>query len=147
GPTMAIFALLGPVMAVVSWLDERRRVRRDRRQREHDHQVATAAFIRAVQTAASRARAEAVARHPDPCELVRRAVERDSRLWERYPGDDDFLEVAIGTGDTPWLDTPRCSGADDMALSGVVPHTLAAAPIVLDLRGSRAVGIAGRPDD
>ena len=38
---------------------------------------------------------------PDPETLLARARDRDPRLWERRPGDDDFLSVRLGIGDLP----------------------------------------------
>ena len=38
---------------------------------------------------------------PDLETLMDRARRRDPRLWERTPGDDDFLRVRLGIGDLP----------------------------------------------
>lgn len=39
--------------------------------------------------------------HPDIDDCLRRAQDRSLELWEREPGDPDFLEVRLGTGSVP----------------------------------------------
>lgn len=64
--------------------------------------------------------------HPDPLTLVERACHLHPRLWERRPGDDDFLDLRVG-----W------SGADPDG----VP-----VPVVLDLARAGTVGVCCTDD-
>ena len=75
--------------------------RRRRRYREHlADQEARLADVAEQQLAA------AVRRHPDPHELPELAAARE-HLWERRPGDADFLSVRTGRGPVAHAGRPR----------------------------------------
>ena len=102
-PYMALFALLGPAMAVSSWLEGRGRNKKDLRSRKRqtakDREAFKAHCQRAAGLEASRRRFE----HPDPAASLRWAIAPSARLWERSRGDDDFLHLSIGRHiQTPW---------------------------------------------
>ncbi|GAA2468820.1 hypothetical protein GCM10010406_00140 [Streptomyces thermolineatus] len=81
----------------------------------------------AAQAAADARRARE--RWPDPATLLLTALGPGPRLWERRPGHDDALTVRLGTADLP-------SPAGDGTL-------LPSAPVVVDLRSSRSLGLVG----
>lgn len=95
-PYMALFALLGPAMAVSSWLEGRGRNKKDLRSRKRqtakDREAFKAHCQRAAGLEASRRRFE----HPDPAASLRWAIAPSARLWERSRGDADFLHLSIG---------------------------------------------------
>jgi len=84
--------------------------------------------------------------------LLARARDRDPRLWERRPGDDDFLCLRLGLGsvtssvtvNTPRGEVeelPRLKEAWDLAAEfSTVPDV----PILANLR-ERPIGVAGPP--
>ena len=72
--------------------EKRRRLDGDRR----DYQRYLEQVRRRVRRAAEQQRAASLWRHPDPDTLWCIAV--GTRLWERRPGDDDFLQVRVGRG-------------------------------------------------
>ncbi|MBE7186700.1 type VII secretion protein EccCa [Jatrophihabitans endophyticus] len=72
--------------------DKRRRLDGDRR----DYQRYLEQVRRRVRKAAEQQRASRLWHHPDPDALVCIAV--GSRLWERRPGDEDFLACRVGRG-------------------------------------------------
>ena len=127
------FVALSPVMMVGNALTERRRGKRGYKQRMADfkqrHEQAQADL------AAAR-RAELGYRrhvHPDPASLLLIATAPSRRLWERQPGDDDFLALRVGTGAVSWA-----TGEPNAATS------LRDAPVTLSLPECGAVGITGR---
>lgn len=150
GPVMLLFALMGPVMAGVTMMEDRRSGRRD-------YVQARAAFATemdgleqrlAVQHAASLADRRAVA--PDPVELVERAEQHSAALWERRSGDDDFLSLRLGLADMPSrLRLQPVDGEADTAESQRVAAVLARyamdpdSPVDADLRGLGALGVCG----
>lgn len=90
---------------------------------------------------------------PEPGECLRRAQERQPRLWERSPRDADFLALRLGLGRLPFcltIKTPREPlTLEPDPLYGEV-EALAAqfaqvdgAPVLLPLPGLGAVGVVG----
>ncbi len=144
-PRMALFALLGPVMMVGNWLEDRRRKRKHRResaaQDDHDAAVISEALDRA-------AAAEVLRRHrscPSLAELARWPGD-SSRLWERRPGHDDFMALLAGYGRLPW--TPPTSGNPAAAseyIRAIVArrNRLPRGPATLDLTPGNVAGVAG----
>ena len=122
-PYMALFALLGPAMAVSSWLEGRGRNKKDLRSRKRqtakDREAFKAHCQRAAGLEASRRRFE----HPDPAESLRWAIAPSARLWERSRGDADFLHLSIGRHiQTPWRPPVESAEADGR---GDLPEELA----------------------
>ena len=143
-PMMAAFALLGPMMMVANWFEDRRRVRKARsrataefgsalRRFEHDLLMAGAAhvhFLRASLTEAP--------------EVVWRALAAGPRLWERRSGHPDFMMVAIGTATIPW--EPALIGRlGDEETAAVLTRCarLDDAPVGIELTRGTVLGIAG----
>ena len=89
--------------------------------------------------------------HPTPDALLRRVRDRDLRLWERRPFDDDFLRVRLGLGDVApsyalELQTIENARQTDriFANAQAAPFTVVPdAPLTLDLPAARSIGIAG----
>ena len=139
-PYMALFALLGPAMAVSSWLEGRGRNKKDIRSRKRQ----TAKDREAFKTHCRRAAAQEAARrrfeHPDPAACLQWAVAPAARLWERSRADDDFLHLSIGRYDASWQPPVDIAGGGGSAggltggsvsgSAGQVPEELA------DLRDS-----------
>ncbi len=89
--------------------------------------------------------------HPSGETLLQRAVERDLRLWERRPGDADFLRLRLGVGDVPPSYTLELQPVENtrqtdkiFANTQAAPFTVVPdAPLTIDLQGARSIGIAG----
>ena len=77
--------------------------------------------------------ARADARRLDVAEVVRRAVHRSSRLWERSATDDDAFTFSVGLADS----TVRHPGGQTL--------TVPAAPVIIDLAGERGLAMVGSP--
>jgi S-DNA-T family DNA segregation ATPase FtsK/SpoIIIE len=142
------FALLTPVMAMWTHFEGRRsgsRRRGDAVERFRREAREAGAALRVARHAE---REERRAAAPDAATLRRRAAELDPALWERRPGDDDFLALRVGTADLPpdaRIDPPR-GGSDalrDELLDELDPAALLpAVPVTLPLAGG-VLGLAG----
>ncbi len=144
-PRMALFALLGPVMMAGSWLEDRRRMRKYRRESAE----ADDTDVREVSAALDAAAATEVVRrhqlHPRVAELAFWPG-TSSRLWERRPHHDDFMRLVVGYGKASWRPPMEGKAA---AASGRVRRVVAArtalprGPVPLDLTAGQVLGIAG----
>lgn len=95
-PVFLLFSAMAPVMAAWTVLADKRSGRA-----AFKRQSATfTARLEAAETEAEAASAKEISERrgeqPDPVELVDRAVNRRRELWERRPGDSDFLTVRLG---------------------------------------------------
>ncbi|ACU70325.1 FHA domain containing protein [Catenulispora acidiphila DSM 44928] len=92
--------------------------------------------IAAALTAEARIRREAA---PDPATLLVSAVRPDARLWERRPGEPDFLRLRLGTGALP---------SNVTVVGGKAVHPrVPTVPVTVDLAQSGVVGLVGpRPE-
>ena len=144
-PRMALFALLTPVAAVGSWLEDRRRSRNDRRRIDADTAAAVERFAAVIDDAREEERRRRTGELPDPAAVVRRAGRVTSDLWERRPHHPDFLQLRIGIADVAWrpplgeVRRPAPGVAEALAARAVLP----AAPFGVDLRPGRVVGVVG----
>ncbi len=148
-----MFAVLSPVMAVISVVS-------DRRSGKSAHKKAMTRFARQVE----RVRTSADEAHlwdlqvqrsaaPGPADLAQRAIRLEQPLWERRGTDDDFLRLRVGLADRPARlrfdgaqppDPDRPPGPldaiqDDHKIDPSVPVTV---PL-----GEGVLGISGPDDD
>ncbi|RZV42234.1 MAG: hypothetical protein EX267_09985, partial [Acidimicrobiia bacterium] len=146
-PFMLLFALLSPAMVTANWIEDRSRLRRERREREHELSTGLERLDLELTAAAALDRARLIADHPDLAEATRRARSGSEHLWERRPHHDDFLQLLVGYGTIPWeplLDIPR-SGIAPEAEGPLSLHThLLMGPVTVDAAPGRVVGIGGR---
>lgn len=148
-PIMLMMAAFSPLMLVGSAISDRRSGRKD-------HREQLAAFdveLEEIEASLIAARAEEVAHRraaaPDAADLASRARRRLPDLWERRPGDDDFLDVRVGIADqetTTAMSIPD-GGQDDLRrrLAELTDRfaTVPSMPVRVSLRGVGAVGLAG----
>ncbi len=141
----------GVVMGVVQ-----RRGQRVRVETERERYLAYLAEIR--EHARETARRQHVAAswcHPAPEALWALASGR-VRLWERRPGDPDFLRLRAGVGEQPLATPLRLEAgarlADTEPVTTAAAHRLVEAhgrvpeqPVVADLEGARIVTVVGPP--
>ncbi|MDN5768155.1 MAG: FHA domain-containing protein [Humibacillus sp.] len=135
-PVMLLFALMSPVMLLGQWWSDRRHGRTSFRRQLADHGVAVAAAEHQLRSVVEREEDERRAEHPDLAEVVVVAQLRDSRLWQRTPGDPDDLVLRIGSADLPAR----------AALSGEPTGATPACrdvPVTCDLADAGVVGVAG----
>jgi S-DNA-T family DNA segregation ATPase FtsK/SpoIIIE len=137
------FIALSPVMLIGNAISDRRHGRRGHQQRLADYERHRDEAMAAM----ARSRWEELAYqrqvHPDPATLLLIASAPSRRLWERHPGDEDFLALRVGTGTVP---TPPAEPEWPPRDPGTAGDQLSDAPAVLHLAECGAVGIAGPRD-
>ena len=101
-PRFALFALLSPVMLLGSWLSSRRQATRANRSasRRFRRELETFRTSLARAREAEHRRREQVL--TDLGEVLRRATQPSTRLWERRPAHEDAMRLRLGSGTVAW---------------------------------------------
>lgn len=141
-PFFAIFAALGPVLTVGTWWERRRRARREHRRATVAHERAVGEFGAMLPTLREAEIRRRRSLHPDPAEVVRRAVDLSVRLWERRPDHADAYVVGIGAADRPFAPDVPDAGSAAAALVAALPP-MPDVPVPVELRPGRVVGLLG----
>jgi S-DNA-T family DNA segregation ATPase FtsK/SpoIIIE len=150
-PAMALFSLLSPVMAVGNYMQDRKRVQRERAEglTEMAESVGTfrTSLVRLRATETRRRRAV----FADPAETIRRATAPSTRLWERRPRHDDFMQLTVGSANQSWR--PPIERAPGLGQSDELPPEaeqglndlgqLPFSPVAVDLAAARTLGVVG----
>ena len=90
---------------------------------------------------------------PSPDALIRFAVERNRRLWERVPADEDFLSVRLGIGEREFsveIQAPNKGFVleDDILVDNAISlankyKKIPRVPIQVSLIDNRVIGVVG----
>ncbi|HEX2029637.1 MAG TPA: FtsK/SpoIIIE domain-containing protein, partial [Nitriliruptorales bacterium] len=121
-PRYALFAALGPVMALAGWAEDRHRGRAAQRDASAAFAAALGRLRHDLHLAASTRLAWCSTALPDPAELVTRAMAGDRRLWERRSGDDDAFRLRVGVATRPWSPVRGHAAAPLLAGDPATPH-------------------------
>ncbi|MGW5239928.1 FtsK/SpoIIIE domain-containing protein [Monashia sp. NPDC004114] len=136
-PAMLLFALVSPVLLLGQWWSDRRAGRSSYRRLMRDHrqelETARAAVRSAVLAEARQRRSE----QPDLAAGTAAVRCRTAELWQRRPGDADFLVLRIGTA------RQRARIMIDGAPEEPVPD-VDDVPIAVDLPRAGVLGLAGQ---
>jgi S-DNA-T family DNA segregation ATPase FtsK/SpoIIIE len=145
----ALLPLLSPVVALAGWWQARRSAGRASRRDQ-------VRFLREIEETravlAETAAAELVRRRtvlPDLGEVVRRAHQPSSRLWERRVNAPGWLRLTAGTATIPWSPPhdPVPEPVPDALRSMLEEFAqLVDAPAEVDLTAGGVVGLVGSPD-
>ncbi|MFC0596865.1 FtsK/SpoIIIE domain-containing protein [Streptomyces palmae] len=145
-PRYAAIAALTPLMFLGNFAEERLRGRSALRRGTREYAAQLEEFERTVE----RRHAEEVrvrrAAHPDPSEVLYRATAPGTGLWERRTAAPDFLRVAVGTADLPWippLDGDSAEPAPEAAAVLARHAVLRQVPVVVGVSAGEAVGFTG----
>jgi DNA segregation ATPase FtsK/SpoIIIE, S-DNA-T family len=148
-PTMLFFAALSPLMALSTFLEDRRSGRKGFEQRRREYRQSLVALGDELEQERDRELAARRTAMPDLAQLLRRAVQLEPALWERRSEDDDFLRLRLGAADLPSLFTVRIDQGGDGELrreAEAVAEWYAVAPAVpveLPLGELGAAGLCG----
>jgi S-DNA-T family DNA segregation ATPase FtsK/SpoIIIE len=150
-PTMLLFSLLSPVMAVSTFVSDRRGGRK-----AYASQLAAfhAAAGRVTDEVPRMRAAEVTARRaeaPDPAAIAARAVRHLPELWERRRDDEDFLWLRLGTADQPAAFTVafgeggEASEREPVERLVAEQRALASVPLCARLADAGGIGLSGEP--
>ncbi len=146
-PFMAVFAALGPLITIGTWLERRRRSTRTHQRACEDTAGQVEAFVAALPAEAAAERLRRMALVPDLAELVRRAETPSLRCWERRQRDPDAMRLGAGTADVPYSPPIEVNGDGAAApealeaLDSLEP--LRDVPVAVSLAPGDIVGIVG----
>ena len=148
-PTFLFFAFLSPIFIAASYLEDRVSGRSERRQALKEWRYAV---NRAVADLEARLRDEESTRRresPDRNAIERAIVARTPMLWERTPGDHDFLALRLGVASLPSSIELHIPAIADPALAAEVARLPAAlgtahdVPLAVPLGDGGVLGLAG----
>lgn len=140
-PTFLLFALLSPLTLAATTFSQRRAERKRVRREEREFSNLLAGSTGQLRDVLAAERDRLQAAYPTGAEVDLIVTARLDRLWERSPGDVDFLQLRVGTGPVEAR----------VELLGRVPAntpsaSIADAPLTLDLPAAGVVGVAGSAD-
>jgi len=144
-PIFAIFAAMGPIMALGRWGEARRRFRRANRDRSDIIERSRTNVEHAASVQAEQLACERWVHQPHVAELWRRTRARSVRMWERRPAQPGYLCVTVGIG--PDAIHAIVDGASiDSEVHGAVaqPLRLRNVPHHVDLVANEGLGICGQ---
>lgn len=101
-PSFLVVLALSPIMAVLSFLGDRRQSRRRSTREETEWRMNLEALAKELSHARALAAQRLREAVPDLSALQRRASGSSAQLWQRRPIDDDFLLLRCGWGDRKW---------------------------------------------
>jgi S-DNA-T family DNA segregation ATPase FtsK/SpoIIIE len=148
-PTMLFFSLMSPVMAATTYVEDRRSGRKGFKTHSREYRLSLADLREELETERTSELAARRAVSPAAPELIARARRHDPALWERRPGDDDFLELGLGTADLPSLLTLQIDAGGSAELRREAESlvdwysTAPAVPVTIRAADAGTVGISG----
>lgn len=142
----ALFALMAPVLMITNALAARRRNAKDHKSSKRRFRADLERFRTQLDGLDETERTVRERAHPDPSELLRRAMLPSSRLWERRPNHADYLALAIGRGPHPWeppVDRMRCRAHPDLEAALRDHSAVDRCPIAARLGDGGVIGLVG----
>jgi DNA segregation ATPase FtsK/SpoIIIE, S-DNA-T family len=140
-----LFALMGPFMMLISTVDRAGRNRTTRKKSRRRFKQEVADFEQELGEAVSEEVVRRWQMHPDLAELMRRCSVSGIALWSRRPSHPQFLALALGIADVPWV--PQVSGMSDELedLEALVEQNslLPQAPLAVLAKPGTTLGLAG----
>ncbi|MFT3797004.1 FHA domain-containing protein [Microbacterium sp.] len=151
-PLMLLFVALSPVMMLGSWIDQRVRHRRQRRDEAERFRTGLAGLRADLVGRRDSERKGRLDEAPAVAEVVGAIRSRSPLLWTRLPEHASFLALRLGTGTLDsrtrvQLPGRQLDGGDEWErLNALVGEfsTIDDVPVVERLADAGAVGVAGR---
>lgn len=134
-----LLGLAGVAATLVTQVSNRRANRSRSRQARREFEegsAATQARLAELVDAEQRQRRDAA---PDPAHLLWIATTPGTRLWERAPGDDDFLHLRVG-----WADLPAATVGVRGSAAPPEPVVVRQVPAAVALPDAGVLGLAVR---
>ncbi len=151
-PLMLLFIALSPVMMLGSWIDQRVRHRRQRRDESERFRAGLDALRTDLMQRRESERSGRLAEAPAVAEVAQAIRSRDPLLWTRLPEHASFLALRLGAGTLAsrthvQLPGRQLDGGDEWALLNAVVEEFSRiedVPVVERLADAGAIGVAGR---
>jgi S-DNA-T family DNA segregation ATPase FtsK/SpoIIIE len=139
-PEYLLFVVASPVMVLANYLA----VRIGSRRRSSTASAAHELKLKEAETQVARAitaeQRDLRERQPDAAAMLLTVLLPGRRLWERRPGDADFLRLRVGCGDRPSAVVVKGLEADDR-VARLVPQSVdLGSESILGITGATAVG-------
>ena len=141
-----LLALGGALVALGTAAESRMRRSRHRRRARRRHAAALAELERQADRHREATRSQRWATVCDPAEVVRRATQPSTRLWERRLGDGDWMRLMVGVGAVDHEVPVRAGAPSDhlpAAAVGALRRPLGDVPVIVELCDRAVVGICG----
>ncbi len=141
-PTYLLLALLSPLAAAATHVNDRMSRRAGARTRQDTFVADTARAWTEIEEALDAAQRASAARHPGPSDLLLATTTAAASLWGRGAADADVLELRLGLGSVPscvQVRTAPTAGRPDIDEQ----RHLSDAPVVLPLAEVGVLGLAG----
>jgi DNA segregation ATPase FtsK/SpoIIIE, S-DNA-T family len=151
-PTMLFFAALSPLMAVSTYMEDRRSGRKGFQEKRREYRAKLNGLRGELDAERTRELAARRAAFPSAPELLRRARRLEPSLWERRREDSDFLALRLGSAERPALFGVRIEEGGDPALRREAEQiaswyaTAPAVPLELRLGELGVAGLCGPPE-
>jgi S-DNA-T family DNA segregation ATPase FtsK/SpoIIIE len=148
-PTMLFFAALSPLMAVSTYIEDRRSGRKGFQEKRREYRAKLNGLRGELEAERTRELAARRAASPSAPELLRRARRLEPTLWERRRDDPDFLALRLGSADRPALLWTRIDDGGDAGLRREAEQvaswyaTAPAVPLELPLGELGVAGLCG----
>lgn len=137
-PIYAVFALMSPVMVVGNWFSDRRGAMKEYRAALAAFEQRREQFSSDLSARLALERTQRLEDQPDPLVVGDIARLPSRRLWERRPGDEDFLRLRLGLADQPSTLTLR----REQRVEATIPM-VERVPVTMALPEIGVLGIAG----
>ena len=148
-PYLLLMAGLSPMMLLSTFIGDRSSGRKEHAQARAGFEKAVARLEQQLEHRRGEEIVERRAVAPDAGELAVRARRLLSELWERRPGDGDFLDVRLGVADQPSIVSVAFGQGGDPELRAMVEELVTryrdvpAVPVRARLAEVGAIGLAG----
>jgi DNA segregation ATPase FtsK/SpoIIIE, S-DNA-T family len=148
-PTMLFFAALSPLMAVSTFMEDRRSGRKGFQENRRAYRAKLNGLRGELDEERTRELAARRTAFPSAAELLRRARRLEPSLWERRRDDPDFLALRLGSADRPALLSVRIEQGGDAGLHREADQvaswyaTAPAVPLELPLGELGVAGLCG----
>ena len=142
-PSFAIFMALGPLMAIMNWVDGKRRSTRTDRIADLAYRAALGSAVKKYRGWLASRQADSSRLHPDLATVLSWPTSGHHRLWERRPHHPDFGLALVGYAPLPNY-LPVEGPPDPHAIETLGKQLpVATFPIVASLAPGRVIGIVG----
>jgi S-DNA-T family DNA segregation ATPase FtsK/SpoIIIE len=148
-PIMLAIAGLSPIMAISTYMSDRRSGHKSYARGSADFRTQLAATVAELDLALDAEGRQRRAESPDASSLIDRARVLSPSLWERRPTDPDFLRLRVGLADLPARSVVELADGGEQELRLPAEQELSlrrvvrSVPLTVHLCETSVVGLAG----